>query len=459
MLKQALADHDLSVLNNLHDHIELGDIKHLPQSRRIPIIGSVGHFIRDGHKLVTEEFDRYGPVFVLNALNKKAVFLAGPEANQLVLKNQDEIFSNYVAWHQLFEGVFDNALLERDFADHKIQRKILQAAFKRDLITGYVQLMSPQLSFTFSRWPQKHQRDFMPSIKKILLNVAAEVFLGTKTGKETDSLNKAFTDMVASTTDLFRLKIPFTPYYKGRQGRETLSKFILKNIPEKRQANTQDFFTKICQLRNDDGALFSDYEIRDHMNFLLFAAHDTTTSTLSSLMYSLATHTGWQEKLREEVFALDTDNPDIDDLENMELAGLVMRETLRMYPPLSFIFRFALEEFEFSGYRIPANTAVAIAPVHSHYLDEYWTNPSQFDPERFSKERAEEKKHLYQWVPFGGGAHKCLGLYFAEIQVKLVLFHLLKNFRVSKKPGSKYQYNNVPLTFPTNGLPLRFERV
>lgn len=459
MIKQALAEHDLSVLNELPNIVQLGDVGHLPQSKRIPVIGSVGHFIRNGHKLVTEEFDKYGPVFVLNALDKKAVFLSGPDANQLVLKNQNEIFSNYMAWHHLFEGVFDNALLERDFTDHKVQRKILQAAFKRDLITGYVHLMGPQLETTFARWPQAHQREFMPSIKKILLNVAAEVFLGTKTGRETDSLNEAFTNMVASTTDLFRLNIPFTPYYKGKQGRKTLSKYILKNIPEKRHANTSDFFTKICQLEDDDGELFTDKEIRDHMNFLLFAAHDTTTSTLSSLMYSLATHSSWQEELRNEIRALDTDAPTIDDLEKMELAGLVMRETLRMYPPLSFIFRFALEEFDFAGYRIPANTPIGIAPVHTHHMPEYWSNPNKFDPERFTKERAEDKKHLYQWIPFGGGAHKCLGLYFAEIQVKLVLFHLLKNFRVTKKSGSQYKYNNVPLTFPTNGLPLRFERV
>ena len=93
-------------------------------------------------------------------------------------------------------------------------------------------------------------------------------------------------------------------------------------------------------------------------------------------------------------------------------------------------------------------------------MPEYWNDPHTFDPYRFSPERAEEKQDFFQYVPFGGGAHKCLGMHFSEVQSKIFLFHLLKNFRVSKDPRmTRYRYNNVPLTFPTDGLPLQFERI
>ena len=94
----------------------------------------------------------------------------------------------------------------------------------------------------------------------------------------------------------------------------------------------------------------------------------------------------------------------------------------------------------------------------THYLEEWWTEPRKFDPERFAPERAEHKRHFYQWLPFGGGSHKCIGLNFAEIQVKIVLFHLLKHFRIEVAPDYVMPYNPVPISFPTDGLPVRFRR-
>ena len=146
-----------------------------------------------------------------------------------------------------------------------------------------------------------------------------------------------------------------------------------------------------------------------------------------------------------------------DELDNMADTALVIQEALRMYPPLVMMPRYALREFEFNGHRIPANTACVISPLFTHYMEEYWSNPCKFDPERFSPGRAEDKKHFFQYIPFGGGAHKCLGLHFAQVQGKIFLYHFLRRYRVAKEAGQRFKYNNVPLTFPTNGLPLKIE--
>jgi len=149
-----------------------------------------------------------------------------------------------------------------------------------------------------------------------------------------------------------------------------------------------------------------------------------------------------------------------DDIATLEKTGWTIKEALRMYPALVVMPRFVLEDFEFEGHRIPANTAVTVSALFTHYMPEYWTNPTTFDPLRFAPDRAEDKGHLFQYIPFGGGAHKCLGMHFAEVQTKMFLFHLLKHFRVTKQAEqTHYKYNNVPLTFPTDGLPLSFERL
>lgn len=131
-----------------------------------------------------------------------------------------------------------------------------------------------------------------------------------------------------------------------------------------------------------------------------------------------------------------------------------------MYPALALMPRYALQDFEFQGHRIPAHTTVLVSSIFTHYMPEYWSNPHTFDPARFSPERAEDKKDLFQYIPFGGGAHKCLGMHFSEVQGKMFLFHLLKNYKVTKDAKNRdYKYNNVPLTFPTNGLPLTFQKL
>lgn len=129
-----------------------------------------------------------------------------------------------------------------------------------------------------------------------------------------------------------------------------------------------------------------------------------------------------------------------------------------MYPPLPTIPRRAIRDCEYKGYKIPKNAAVGIHPMHTHYMEEYWTNPYLFDPQRWSPERAEYKKHFYQWVPFGGGHHKCLGLNFAEIQTKVFLFHFLKRYTVDVKPGYVMDFQTVPLAMPKDGLIVQIHR-
>ena len=322
-------------------------------------------------------------------------------------------------------------------------------------------MMNPIIKQRLTEWKTGRPIKAMDHVKKLLLDLGANVFLGIQIGKEADKINQAFVDIVAATADPLRRKeLFFMPYAKGVKGKKTLSTFVFDNIEERRRVESRDIFSQICHLEDDDGNLFSDSEIRDHINFLLFAAHDTTTSALSAVLYALASNPQWQEELRQEMFSLDKSDMEFDDIESLVKTGWTFKEALRMYPALCVMPRYALEDIEFKGHHIPANSIVTVSSLFTHYMPEYWTNPYTFDPERFSPERAEDKKDFYQYIPFGGGAHKCLGMHFAETQGKMFLFHLLKNYRVTKSPRmKKYKYNNVPLTFPTDGLPLTFHRI
>lgn len=426
-----------------------------PGDYGLPVFGHTFAFLRDIQSLVDERARRYGPVFRQSIMFQRGLVLLGPDANEFVLRDQAHVFSSRAAWSPLLDKLFTNGLMLRDFADHKFHRRMLQQAFKKPALASYLAGMNPRIDAGIQQWPQKQSFHFFEEIKSLLLGVGAETFFGLEMGDEAERVNKAFVAEVDASLAVMRLMIPGTTWYRGIKGRRYLEQFMAKLIPERRAGNGEDFFSQLCRAADEESDVtLTDQDIINHMIFLLFAAHDTTTSTLSSIIYALAKHPEWQQALREEMQALGKDTLDYDDLDKLEKTTWVFKEALRMYPPLTLIPRRTTEEVEWKSYRIPANTMVSLIPLHTHYMEEYWSNPTVFDPVRFSPARAEDKKHFYQWIPFGGGHHKCIGLNFAELQSKTFLFQFLRRYQVSVAKGYEMEYQLVPLAVPKDGLPV-----
>jgi cytochrome P450 len=218
-------------------------------------------------------------------------------------------------------------------------------------------------------------------------------------------------------------------------------------------------FSLLCRAEAEDGSRYSDSEIVDHMIFLMMAAHDTTTSTLTSLVYELAKNPAWQERVRAECMAIGEEHLPYERMDELADVRLALNETLRRYPPLSTIPRIAERDFEFGGFRIAAKKMVCALPLHTHHMEEWWSDPYRFDPERFAPGREEHKRHTHQWVPFSGGAHMCLGVRFAEMQVRLILHQLVRRYRWSVADGYEMPVQQAPISKPMDGLPIRIERL
>ena len=160
--------------------------------------------------------------------------------------------------------------------------------------------------------------------------------------------------------------------------------------------------------------------------------------------------------MREEGRGLGKAEPNLEELGSLEGLRLAMNETLRRYPPLPVIPRINTAEFEFGGYQIPAGCMVVVSPIHTHHMAEWWSEPLRWDPERFAPGRAEHERHTHSFAPFGGGPHMCLGLRFAEAQVRLVMHHLLSRYRWSVPEGYTMPVQQAPISKPRDGLPVRF---
>jgi len=432
-------------------------LEDIPGDYGWPLLGHTVPFLKDYQKMVTEHAAQHGLVFKGSVLFQRGVTLLGPDANEFVLKDPEHAFSSRAAWNPILEKLFTDGLMLRDFADHKFHRRIMQQAFKKPALASYLDRMNSHIGSELDNWPTGEELRFLDHIKSLLLDVGAQIFFGLEMGPESDKVNQSFIDATDASLAVVRLPIPGLLWHQGMKGRRYLENFVTGLIPQKRASDTPDFFSELCKAADEEGGL-SDQDVMNHMIFLLFAAHDTTTSTLCSIIYMLAKHPHWQDVLVNEMEGLGKDTLDYDDLGKMEKTGWVFRETLRMRPALTTFPRRTVKDVEYQGYTLPKNTLVNVSTLYTHYMEEYWSNPTTFDPERFSDERAEHKKHFYQWVPFGGGHHNCLGLNFAELQTKTFLFQFLKRYRVSVKPGYELPTQQVPLIMPKDGLPVVLEK-
>jgi len=225
-------------------------------------------------------------------------------------------------------------------------------------------------------------------------------------------------------------------------------------VLERRAGGGQDMFSQFARATDEAGEYLAVDAVVDHMIFLMMAAHDTITSSATSLVWLLAKHPEWQEKLRREALAVTGGEGRplaYDDLARMELTEMAFKEALRLIPPVPSTPRRALKDFEFGGYRIPAGTPVGISAAAVHKMAEHWPDPERFDPLRFTPENS-AGRHKYAWVPFGGGAHMCIGLHFAYMQIKILMAQLLTHYEIGVAEGYAPEWQPWPIPKPKDGL-------
>ncbi|MEO6604240.1 MAG: cytochrome P450 [Aeromicrobium sp.] len=432
-----------------------------PRRRGIPYVGQTLSYVRDPLSMMREHHDSYGPVSDMDFIGKRWTVLLGPDACEVALRNADKAYSSGEGWGYLVGPFFDRGLMLLDFEEHHRHRRIMQSAFTRDHLERYTEALQPAVIAGLDRWEPSDTFLAYPALKELTLELATTVFMGGADLGSADELarvNQAFIDCVQSATAMIRANVPGTRWGKAIRGRALLEAFLRRHLPAKRANPGTDLVSVLCQVTTDDGERFSDDDIVSHMIFLLMAAHDTTTITVSVMMQRLGQHPEWQERCRAEVMAL-PENPTLADLDGLESLDLVMKECLRLVPPVPVLARKTVKETEVMGYRIPAGRLVAVMMHLSHHMDEFWPDPEKFDPERFAEDRREDKVHRNAWEPFGGGVHKCLGMFFAGAEVKTVMHHLLRNYSWTVNPDYDAPMNYHSLPFPKDGQPVRLTRL
>jgi cytochrome P450 len=420
-------------------------LPHLVQLRHHPI----------GHNRFLHE--AYGDVVRLHVFGTTMYVARGAEMAEKVLVNKDRDYANGPAWSHFIGPFFRRGIMLLDFDEHLHHRRILQHAFTNEALHDYHAVMAPQICERLRHWNEVERPLLHRMFKELTLDLALETFVGVDlTDAERKRISRAFIAAVRAGTSVVRFPVPGLAWSKGLAARRVLEEFFRSQLPGKRRAGGEDLFAQLCQAQSD-GDEFADDDIVNHMIFLLMAAHDTTTITMSSMAYQLARHPDWQERCREESLA--AGDLDYEGVLGLETHDRVMKESLRLCAPVPTLPRVAVRDTELAGYHVPEGTFVVVSPYVNHYDEAFWPEPYRFDPDRFAPERREDRAHRLAFEPFGAGVHKCIGMHFAGMQVRAIFHELLRSCRWSVPEDYAWPLDLAALPYPRDGLPVTLERV
>jgi cytochrome P450 len=413
--------------------------------------------------LLLGAYEEHGPIFSMRLLHTKVVFMLGPEANNFITVAHPENFH----WRESSFGdlipLLGDGLLTIDDDYHDRARAIMMPAFHRRQLTASVDAMVIETEAAIAALRPGTVADVYDWMRNLAMRIAMRALLGLdpdeagKGAAAAEHFERAL-GFYGIDYPLRLLRGPGSPWRKLIASRQVLDEIVFGEIKRRRAApddERQDILSLLLGARGEAGEAFTDREVRDQVMTLMFAGHDTSTSTLSFMMHELARHPDVAERLREEQDeVLGGKPPTVDSLEQMPYLDMVLDEVLRLYPPAWIGPRRAVRDFEFGGYSIPEGAYVNYCSWASHRIPEVFPDPEAFIPERFTRERkAALPRGAY--VPFGAGQRICIGKRFGQTEVKLVATMLLQRLRLDALPGRTMTVRQMPTLSPRGGLQMR----
>jgi len=415
--------------------------------------------------MLLESYERFGPIFTLRLFHGNVVFMLGPEANHYVTVSHASNFTWRESHFRDLIGLMGDGLLTIDGDFHRRSRLIMLPAFHREHIAESVEIIEEETGRALDAFTPGETLDVYAWTRHLALRVAMRALFGLDPdGPRARAIDAAglFEEALSFYSSDYFLRVlrgPGSPWARLQRAARKLDVLIYDEITRRRGSGERgsDILSLLLDAEDEDGNRLTDVQIRDEVMTLMFAGHDTTTSTVSFMFYELARHPDVVARLLSEQDAMLSDGG----ATSAQLLGgelpeleMVLEETLRKYPPAWVGPRRALEAFEFAGQTVPARAFVNYCSWASHHLPDVFEDPEAFRPERFAPEaRAALPKGAY--VPFGGGSRTCIGMRFGQLEVRTIATMILSRCSLSLPADFEMSIRQMPTISPSEGLPMR----
>jgi retinoid hydroxylase len=423
-----------------------------PGSSGIPFIGETIGFLSDPD-FASKRHKKFGSIFRTNLFGRSTIFLSGAEAVRFLLLSENEYFVS--CWPPSTKALLGAASLSvQQGSLHQQRRKLLVQAFQPRMLAGYLETMVSMTHDYLDRWANQGTLTWYPELRNYTLDIACQLIVGIPDGSKT-RFGEWFEIWVQGLFSV-PVKLPGTKFSQALKSRELLLAEIERIIKDRQQQENsgRDSLSLLINAKDEEGNGLSIDELKDQVLTLLFAGHETLTSAIASFCLLMAQHPEILAQVRAEQEQF-PHTPTLEDLKQMEFLDRVLREVLRVVPPVGGGFREVIQDCEIGGYAIPKGSLALYEIGETHKDSSLHPNPKQFDPKRFDPDRVSQP---FSYVPFGGGVRECLGKEFARLEMRIFAALLVREYEWDLIPEQNLDFQMVPTPKPKDGLKVNFRR-
>ncbi|QSJ18282.1 cytochrome P450 [Nostoc sp. UHCC 0702] len=424
--------HQKNSLNNVNFQLPNG-------SQTIPLFQTL-RAIFQPIELLESSHERYGDIFMSNfSVLPPQLIISSPQAIQEIFTADSKLFDSGSGNSLLQPLVGANSVILLDGDRHSQQRKLLMPTFHGERMRAYGQAICEITQQAISQWTIGQEFIARPQMQNISLQVILKTVFGLKQGERYQQIKQVLIAMLDTFNSPWKSSLLFFKFLQKDLGawspwgnyirqRQRLDELVYQEIHERRTQGElagDDILSLLMSSRDEKGEPMTDVELRDELMTMLFAGHETTAIALAWALYWIHYIPEVREKLLQELNSIDVKNANPTTIAQLPYLNAVCSETLRIYPIAFFSLpRILRDDMQLFGYYLPKGMYLSVCIYLTHHRPDIYPEPKQFRPERF----LERQFSPYEFLPFGGGNRRCIGMAFAMFEMKLVLATILSRY-------------------------------
>jgi sterol 14-demethylase len=393
--------------------------------------------------------DECGDVGYFQLAGKKVILLTGEEVNEFFFRAADEDLDQAQAY-PFMTPIFGKGVVF-DASPERRKEMLHNSALRGDHMKSHATTIEREVRRMIENWGESGEIDLLDFFGELTIYTSTACLIGRKFREQLDSRFAEYYNLLERGTDPLCYVDPYLPIESFRIRDEARGKLVglVQGIMNQRIADPPDDKAKrdmldvLVSIKDDEGNLrFSADEITGMFISLMFAGHHTSSGTSAWTLIELMRHSEIYHQVTAELDDLYADGQEVSFHALRQIPKLenVIKETLRLHPPLIILMRVAQGEFEVQGYPIHKGDFVAASPAVSNRIAEDFPDPDAFDPDRYNKPREEDVLHRWTWIPFGAGRHRCVGAAFGTMQIKAIFSVLVREYDFEMtQPSESYR--------------------
>lgn len=406
-------------------------------SNELPEVGHLLEFRNAPIDLFWRVRNECGELGEINLAGTHVTLFFGAEAQEKVFRAPDAELDQGAAY-PFMRPIFGEGVIF-DLPVEKRKKAIRTRATRDEYMRRHAEVIAAETHAMCDRLGSAGDLDLLDFFGELTTYTSTATLIGQEFREDLalkgSEFAKCFQDLERGT-DAFAYVDPHLPIpsFKARDaGRARLVELITEILDrrEEEKRRCQDLLQALdAQITESGDKRYSRSEITGMIIGLMLAGHHTSQGTAAWTLIELLRNPDAMAAVVEELDAIYADDRAVSfqSLREIPLLEGVLKETLRMHPPLIILMRKVMTDFCYKGYTVPAGNLVAVSPAVSNRLPDYFPEPNRFDPYRYTEERREDARNPWSWISFGGGRHKCIGSAFAMMQLKGIFSIMLRRF-------------------------------